>query len=106
MLHSYCIKWDLIAGIISFVHKLPYQLPDDLRVKKLGHKEILGESQNCLGTQPSRQSLGLICFGNSNQKLHKNTKFSAVIQFCLFFYFCTDIFVKIGALFSKIFPKF
>ena len=56
------IKQDWISSMISFVHKLPYQLSNDLRVQKLGNKQILGEPQNCVVTQPSPQSTLTSCF--------------------------------------------
>ena len=38
------------------IHELPHELPNDLRLRILGKKEISGESQNFVELYPSTQS--------------------------------------------------
>ena len=40
----------MIFSIANFVYKLSNELPNDLRLRILGKKEILGESQICVDT--------------------------------------------------------
>ena len=39
------IKGNLISSIANVVHKLPHWLPNDLRLRNLGNKAILGKFQ-------------------------------------------------------------
>ena len=39
------VKRNVISSIANLVYELPHELPNDLRLRVLGNKEILGESQ-------------------------------------------------------------
>ena len=39
----------MISSIANLVNELPHELPDDLRLRILGNKEMLGKSQNFVG---------------------------------------------------------
>ena len=45
-------RWAIITGL----YKLPQELPNDLTLKKLGNKEILGKCISLIGRKPSAQS--------------------------------------------------
>ena len=47
-------KWYLISSITNLVHELPYELPNDLRLRILGNKEILRKISN-VGVENSYQ---------------------------------------------------
>ena len=38
-------KMNLLSSIANMVYELPHKLPNDLRLRILGNKEILGKSQ-------------------------------------------------------------
>ena len=50
------VKWNVISSIRNFFYELYHKLSEDLSLRILGNKEILGKSQYCLRTQPSLQS--------------------------------------------------
>ena len=55
--------------MIPSIANLVYELRNDLRLRILGNKEILGKSQIWVEAQPTVQSLfQKLNFGNSNQK--------------------------------------
>ena len=39
----------MISSIVNLVNELPHELPDDLRLRILENKEMLGKSQNLVG---------------------------------------------------------
>ena len=39
----------MISSIANLVNELPHELPDDLRLRILGNKEMLEKSQNLVG---------------------------------------------------------
>ena len=72
------VKRYLISSITNLVHELPYELPNDLRLRILGNQEILEKSQMWVETQPSAQSsFQKLNVDNSCQKGRK-------IRYCLF----------------------
>ena len=65
--------------MISSIANLVHELPNDLRPRILGNKEINGKSQIWVKTQPSAQSpFQKLNFGNSSQKCRKN-RYQAVL---------------------------
>ena len=46
----------MISSIINLVHELPHDLPDVLRRRMLGNKEIIGKSQIWMQTKASAKS--------------------------------------------------
>ena len=62
-----------MSSVANLVYELPHELPNDLRLRILGNKEILGKSQILVEIQPSAQSpFHKLNFGNSSQKTHKS----------------------------------
>ena len=54
------------------LHELPYELPQDVRLRILGNMEILGKSQLWVEKQPSSQfNFQKLKFRNSSQKTRK-----------------------------------
>ena len=43
-------KTKRVSSISNLVYELPHELPNDLRLRILGNKEILGKSQNWVET--------------------------------------------------------
>ena len=73
----------MISSIANLVHELPNELPNDLRLRILGNKAILGKSQIWVETQPIAQSPPEIKLW---QQQSKNTQkqisnFSCPVQF-------------------------
>ena len=70
---------------------MPHELPNDLRLKIIGNKEILGKSQIWVET--------LANFGNSNQKTCKSRyqTFLFLSSFTGLLYFIPNIFSRIVA---------
>ena len=63
----------MASSIANLVYKLPHELPNDLRLRILGNKEISVKSQSYVGTQPSAQTpFQKLNVGNSSPKI--NTK--------------------------------
>ena len=56
------------------IYELPHELPNDLRLRKLGNYEILGECLNCIECPPSGKTP---CQNNnfvtSSKKVTKNS---------------------------------
>ena len=50
------VKQGVIISNENGIYQLPYEFPNDLKLKMSGNQEILGKSQNCLKLQPSAQS--------------------------------------------------
>ena len=44
------VKRNVISSISNLVYELPHELPNDLRLRILGNKKILGKSQVCVET--------------------------------------------------------
>ena len=44
-----------MSAIKDFICEFSHKLPNDLRLRTLGNKKILGKSQNSMGTQASVQ---------------------------------------------------
>ena len=63
----------MASSIANLVYKLPHELPNDLRLRILGNKEISVKSQSYVDTQPSAQTpFQKLNVGNSSPKI--NTK--------------------------------
>ena len=63
----------MASSIANLVYKLPHELPNDLRLRILGNKEISVNSQSYVDTQPSAQTpFQKLNVGNSSPKI--NTK--------------------------------
>ena len=44
MFDSPQVKWDLISSIINFVYKMPHELSNNLRLRKLGNNRKISKS--------------------------------------------------------------
>ena len=63
----------MASSIANLVYKLPHELPNDLRLRILGNKEMSVKSQSYVDTQPSAQTpFQKLNVGNSSPKI--NTK--------------------------------
>ena len=63
----------MASSIANLVYKLPHELPNDLRLRILGKKEISVKSQSYVDTQPSAQTpFQKLNVGNNSPKI--NTK--------------------------------
>ena len=66
------VKWYFVLRIASLVHKLPRELPNDLRLRILGNFKIVEKSQIWVETQLSCQSsFHKLNVGNGCQKQRK-----------------------------------
>ena len=66
------VKRYLISSITNLVHELPYEFPNDLRLKILGNYELLEKCQMRGETQPSTQfSFHKLNIDNSCKKTRK-----------------------------------
>ena len=75
-----------------------HELPNDVRLRILGNKAILGKSQIWVETWPSAQSsFQKLNFGNSSQKTResKYQNFLVISSFIGFFYFVPNILPRI-----------
>ena len=87
-----------MSSISNLVTWLPHELPNDLRLKTVGNKEILGKSQIWVKTWPSVQSrFQKLNIGNSSQKTLKSTyqTFTFLSSFTGFLYFVPTILSRI-----------
>ena len=78
------------------VYEFPHKLPNDLRLRILGNKEILGKSQ--IWVEPSAQSpFQKLNFGSSSQKTCKSRyqTFLVLPSFTGFVYFVPNILPRI-----------
>ena len=63
----------MISSIANLVYELPYELPNDLRLRILGNKVTLGKSQIWVEIQSNTQSpFHNLNFGSSSQKTRKS----------------------------------
>ena len=88
----------MLSSIANLVHKLPHELPNNLRLRIFGNKEILGKSQIWVETSPSAQSpFQKLNFGNSSQKTLKSRyqTFLSLSSFPGFLYFVPVILSEI-----------
>ena len=87
----------MISSIANLVYKLPHESPNDLRLRILGNKEVLGQSQIWVETSPWAVSLLEIKLGNNSQKLRKSRyqTFLFLSSFPGFLYFVPNILPKI-----------
>ena len=61
----------MASSIANLVYKLPHELPNDLRLRILGNKEISVNSQSYVDTQPSAQTpFQKLNVGNSSPKIN------------------------------------
>ena len=100
------IKRKVISSIANLVDELPNKLPNDLRLRILRNKEILGKSQIWVETQPNAQShFQKLKFGNNSQKTcnssHQNFLF--LPSFTGFLYLVPNILSRIV---NKILQKY
>ena len=62
----------MASSIANLVYKLPHELPNDLRLRILGNKDISVKSQSYVDTQPSAQTpFQKLNVGNSSPKINK-----------------------------------
>ena len=87
----------MISSIANLVYKLPHESPNDLRLRILRNKEVLGQSQIWVETSPWAVSLLEIKLGNNSQKLRKSRyqTFLFLSSFPGFLYFVPNILPKI-----------
>ena len=91
----------MLASIANLVYELPHELPNDLRVRILGNKEMSVKSQSCVDTQPSAQSpFQKVKVGNTSptttqqyMSVYQNfLTFSVLLDFCISFQiFCPGL---------------
>ena len=82
----------------NLLYEWPHELPNDLRLRILGNKKILGKSKILVETQPSAQSsFQKLNFGNSSEKTRKNRyqTFLVLSSFTRFLYFAPNILSRI-----------
>ena len=88
----------MISSIANLIYELPHEMPNDLRLRVLGNKEILGKSQIWVETKPSTQSpFSKLNFGSSIQTTRKSRYqiFLALSSFPGFLYFVPNILLRI-----------
>ena len=89
------VKRNVIFSITNLVCELPHEVPNDLRPRILGNKEILGKSQIWveLNAQPPLQNLN---FGSCSQKTRKKciSNFSCPVRFYWISPFCSKYFAQ------------
>ena len=87
----------MISSIANLVYNLPHESPNDLRLRILRNKEVLGQSQIWVETSPWAVSLLEIKLGNNSQKLRKSRyqTFLFLSSFPGFLYFVPNILPKI-----------
>ena len=81
----------MVFSTASLVYELPHELPNDLRLKILGNKEILGKSQIWMDKCPV--FLQKLNFGNSSPKTRKS-RYQTLLylsSFPRFLYFVPNI---------------
>ena len=91
------VKRYVISSIANLVCELSHKLPNDLRLRILGNKEILGKSQICVEPQISAQHLfQKLHFGRSSQKTRRNRyqTFLFLSSFTGFVYFVPNILLR------------
>ena len=87
--------------MISSIANLVYELPNNLRLRILGNKEILAKSQIWVETQPSTQSpFQKLNFASSSQKTRKSRyqTFLVLSNFTEFLYLVSNILPRIVGL--------
>ena len=88
----------------NVLYQLPHELPNDIRLRILGKKEILGKSLNYLGTQSTVQFvLQIKVFGLQKPCKSRFQIFSAFSNFAWFLNFPQNILQK---LVSNVQPSF
>ena len=88
----------MISSLANLVYKLPPELQNDLRLRILGNKKILGKYQIWVEKQPSNQSLlKKLNFGSNSQKTCKSRyqTFLVLSSFTGFLYFVPNILPRI-----------
>ena len=88
----------MISGIENLVYELSHELPNDLRVRILGNKKILGKSQLWVDTSPSAKSLfQKLNIGSSSQKTRKSRyqTFLVLSSFTGFLYFVRNVLPRV-----------
>ena len=91
----------MISSIANLVYDLPHELPNDLRLRIFGNKDIIGKSKIWVGIELSAQSpFQKLNFGNSSQKTQKSRFQIFLVLFSLtgFLYFVSNILSRIKAL--------
>ena len=92
--------------MVNLVYVLPHELPNNLRLRILGNKEILGKFQFWVETQPSVQSpFKKLKFGSSSQKTRKSRyqTFLALSSFTGFLYFVPNNLLRLQV--AKVWKK-
>ena len=73
------VKRYVVSSTANSVYQVSYELPNDLRLRISGNKEMLGKSQ--IRVQCSAQAtLQKLNFGNSNQKTRKGRHYPCLVQ--------------------------
>ena len=88
------VKRKVVATTTSLVYGFSHELPNNLRLRILGNKEILGKS--LIWFEKGQVSLPEIKLWNSNQKSRHNqiSKFSSPVKFYWISLFCFNYFVQ------------
>ena len=88
----------MISSIANLVYGLPHELPNDLRLRILGKKEVLGKSQIWVGTS-SQSPFQKLNFGSGSQNASKRRyePFLVLSSFTGFLYFVSNILPRIVA---------
>ena len=91
-LDSLLVRRNVISGIANLVYDIIQKLPNDLKLRFLSNKEILGKSQNWMETQPSANHP----FQNLQSKYAQNqiSNFSCPVQFYWISLFCSKYFIR------------
>ena len=85
----------MISSVANLVYDLPHKLPNDLQLRILRNKEILGKSLIWVETEPSAQSaFQKLKFGNSSKKKHVKVDIKLFLScpFLLDFYILFQLF--------------
>ena len=88
----------MISSIANLVYELPHELPNDLKLRMLGNKEILGKSQIWVEIKSSAQSpFQKLNFGSSSKKTGKSRyqTFLVLFSFTGFLNFVPNILPRI-----------
>ena len=92
----------MVSSTANLVYELPRELSNELRIRILGNKEILGKSQVSVETWHSAQSLlQKWNFTNSSTKTPKVDIKLDLSSFTEFLYFVSNILSRIVVFFSQ-----
>ena len=73
------VKRYVVSSIANSVYQVSYELPNDLRLRISGSKEILGKSQIRVQSR-AQATLQKLNFGNSSQKTRTGRHYPCLVQ--------------------------